>query len=62
VNADRVSVKFTSLDGKIVRDEFIQLSSGAATEEFRFNAIGKGIYFMTIMSQTQSITKRVIIQ
>lgn len=62
VNADRVSVKFTSLDGKIVSDQFIQLSSGSATEEFRFSTIGKGIYFMTIRSETQSITKRVIIQ
>lgn len=61
VNADEVSVKFTSLDGKIVKDEFIQLSSGSAIEEFRFNTLGKGIYFMTITSETQSITKRVVI-
>lgn len=62
VKSDRVFVTFTSLDGKVVRDTFIPISSNTVTESFNLNGVSQGIYFMTIKTDKEMITKRVIIE
>ncbi|MDP4845522.1 MAG: T9SS type A sorting domain-containing protein, partial [Salibacteraceae bacterium] len=62
VKSDRVFVTFTSLDGKVVRDTFIPISSNTVTENFNLTGVSQGIYFMTIKTDKEMITKRVIIE
>jgi len=57
-----VFVTFTSLDGKVVRDTFIPISSNTVTENFNLKGVSQGIYFMTIKTDKEMITKRVIIE
>ncbi|MBC8046216.1 MAG: T9SS type A sorting domain-containing protein [Fimbriimonadaceae bacterium] len=57
-----VTIEVTDIQGRLISSEFISNANGSNSTTFNFSGLAKGIYYITLTSDTERIIKDIVVQ